>query len=126
MYLVDSNIFLEIFLDQERAAQAKLFFKDNDTSKFCISDLSFYSIGIILFRNKKNALFDNFLTAIYVSDVEKISLPAARLNQIKIVSEKFNLDFEDSYQYLVAQEFNLQLVTFDNDFNKTDVNRFKI
>ena len=122
MYLVDSNIFLEIFLDQERSDKAKLFFSQNDTSKLYISDLSFYSIGIILFRNKKKSLFNSFLTDIYVSNIEKLSLPITKLNQINMTSEKFNLDFEDSYQYLIAKEFNTQYIL---KVGNADVNRFE-
>ena len=66
------------------------------------------------------------LTDIYVNDIERLSLPIIKTHKIKIISERFNLDFEDSYQYLVTKEFDLKFVTFDKDFNRTDVERFEL
>ena len=30
--------------------------------------------------------------------------------------KKYNLDFDDSYQFTVAEKFSMTLVTFDKDF----------
>lgn len=35
----------------------------------------------------------------------------------------FHLDFDDAYQYVVAEKFNLTLVSFDTDFDRTDRKR---
>ena len=34
-------------------------------------------------------------------------------------SENFNLDFDDAYQYVVAEKYGLTLVSFDSDFDRT-------
>ena len=34
------------------------------------------------------------------------------------VREKYNLDFDDSYQYNVAEENGLAIVTMDRDFER--------
>lgn len=52
-----------------------------------------------------------------------VFLEVSKTLEIKSVSEKFNLDFDDSYQYLVAKKYNLQLISFDKDFDKTDLKR---
>lgn len=31
--------------------------------------------------------------------------------------QKFKLDFDDSYQFCIAQKFDLTIITFDKDFN---------
>lgn len=125
MYLIDSNVFLEILLDQEKSELAKLFFKNNDSTKLFLSDLSFYSIGISLFKRKRISSFDKLLSDIYASDIQRLSLPIVKTHKIKMISERFNLDFEDSYQYLVTKEFDLKLVTFDKDFDRTDIERYE-
>ena len=39
------------------------------------------------------------------------------------ISKKFNLDFDDAYQYVAAEEYNLTLVSFDSDFDRTERGR---
>jgi predicted nucleic acid-binding protein len=41
-----------------------------------------------------------------------------RLKQLELIKQKFNLDFEDAYKYLVAENFGLTIVSFDSDFDK--------
>lgn len=33
---------------------------------------------------------------------------------------KFNLDFDDAYQYVSAEKYGLTLVSFDSDFDRTE------
>ncbi len=58
MYLVDTNIFLEILLGQDKSSVCKDFLNKND-DKIFISDFSLHSIGVILFRFKKKEIFKN-------------------------------------------------------------------
>ena len=39
------------------------------------------------------------------------------------VSKRFRLDFDDSYQYAVAQKYGLQIMSFDADFDRTEKGR---
>ncbi len=54
MYLVDTNIFLELLLEQEKANFVRTFLRKVDSCEINLSELSLYSIGIILFKLKKN------------------------------------------------------------------------
>jgi len=49
MYLIDTNIFLEILLKQDKSEACKTFL-DKNTDAINISDFTFHSIGVILFR----------------------------------------------------------------------------
>jgi predicted nucleic acid-binding protein len=40
-----------------------------------------------------------------------------------MVRRKFGLDFDDAYQYLAAVKYNLTLVSFDSDFDRTERGR---
>lgn len=51
MYLVDTNIWLELFLEQEKADEVRQFLKAVEA--ISISEFSLYSIGIILTQLKK-------------------------------------------------------------------------
>lgn len=33
--------------------------------------------------------------------------------------QSFALDFDDAYQYVVAEKYNLTIVSFDTDFDRT-------
>ncbi len=37
--------------------------------------------------------------------------------------ERFDLDFDDAYQYAAAEMFELQIVSFDDDFDRTQLGR---
>jgi hypothetical protein len=39
------------------------------------------------------------------------------------ISKRFHLDFDDSYQYAVAQKYGLQILSFDADFDRTEKGR---
>jgi uncharacterized protein len=52
MYLVDTNIFLELFLDQEKASEAEKFLERFPLEELYLTEFSFYSIGIALVQKK--------------------------------------------------------------------------
>ncbi|RPI37410.1 MAG: PIN domain-containing protein [Methanoregulaceae archaeon] len=45
------------------------------------------------------------------------------MKRLEHVSLSFRLDFDDAYQYVVAEKFDLALVSFDTDFDRTDRKR---
>ncbi|MFZ8805855.1 MAG: PIN domain-containing protein [Candidatus Calescibacterium sp.] len=38
-------------------------------------------------------------------------------------TKRFNLDFDDAYQYVVAEKYNLTIISFDSDFDRTELGR---
>ncbi len=38
-------------------------------------------------------------------------------------AEKYRLDFDDAYQYAIAERYGLTLVSFDADFDRTERGR---
>ena len=123
MYLVDTNIFLEALLEQEKVENVRSFLQAVDLKDLYITDLALHSIGIILFKLKKNTLFVSFLSDMVKDGMNIISLSPEELMKLNETVEKYNLDFDDAYQYLAAKNHHLQLISFDKDFNKTDINK---
>jgi predicted nucleic acid-binding protein len=120
MYLVDTNIWLELLLEQDKWQEAKFFFENVNAFNIHITEFSIYSIGIILSRYKKSGIFKDFITdLIYESQVDIIRLKGEDHFKIIEAMEKYSLDFDDAYQYVAALKMNLKLVSFDTDFNKT-------
>ena len=114
MYLVDTNIFLEILLDQDNCEKCREFLENNPGTLF-ISDFSLHSIGVILFRNGKEDAFQAFLDEI-LGNIETLSLAEHSYAALKQVKADSGFDFDDAYQYLIARDFGLQIVTMDKDF----------
>ena len=52
-----------------------------------------------------------------------ISLGIDDMERLELVSTAFNIDFDDAYQYVIAEKFGLDLVSFDTDFDRTDKKR---
>lgn len=113
-YLFDTNIFLEILLDQAKKEKAKKLIKTHSSQLF-ISDFSLHSIGIILIKQKKFSIFKEFLNDI-IPHVTILSLTKDKYPDLNKIAEKFNLDFDDAYQTALAKEFDLAIITMDNDF----------
>ncbi len=116
MYLLDTNIFLEILLSQDKKDVCKKFLNDNIENIF-ITDFSLHSIGVITSRNNLVKIFEAFLNDI-LPKVQILSLSQNSYIKLPIIISSHNLDFDDSYQFLCAQENNLKIVTMDKDFEK--------
>jgi len=101
MYLIDTNIFLELFLDRERREECEKFLSRIESGELIgvITSFSLHSIAIILEKLKGLYAYKKFLEVI------------------------FNLTFDDALHYYVAKRFNLTLVSFDKDFDRTDMKR---
>lgn len=116
MYLLDTNIFLEILLKQEKSPHCKKFLINN-YEYIHISDFSLHSIGVILFHYNKSKIFKSFIEDI-ISKVRVLHLPISYYKQISSLSTKSKLDFDDLYQYCIAKFYKLQIVTMDLDFKE--------
>ncbi len=114
--LIDTNIFLEILLNQEKKELCKDFLQEN-IDNLSISDFSLHSIGVILLRNKKEKTFSKFLKDI-LPKISILSLTKEKYIEILKFSKKYNLDFDDSYQACLSVDKNLEIITMDKDFKK--------
>jgi len=119
MYLADTNVFLEGLLEQEKAQTVRSFFEATDLEDIFITDLSLHSIGIILFGLQEYALFTTFLNDLIIDGISVLSLKLKDLSNLDKIAQMFHLDFDDAYQYLAAEKHDLQLISFDRDFDKT-------
>jgi predicted nucleic acid-binding protein len=117
-YLVDTNIWLERLLDQEKSDLASKFLDSSPIDSLFVSDFSIHSIGVILSRLKKYNVLEKFLNDLFVNgQIELLSLYSVDLLDVIENIKKHKFDFDDSYQYTVAQKFDLTIVTFDKDCN---------
>ena len=123
MYLIDTNIFLEGLLEQEKAESVRYFFQAVDMEKIFMTDLALHSIGIILFRLGKYELFTSFVEDMIINGMEILSSTPEDLMKLDRTVQQYNLDFDDAYQYMLAEKHQLQLISFDKDFDSTKIGR---
>lgn len=117
--LLDTNIFIEAIFNQERAAEARALLASKDHDLF-ISLFSLYSVGVLLLRRQRASQWPRFLKEIVLSGrVEILVLSVAQLASVADVAQQLALDFDDAYQYVMAEVRDLVLVSFDHDFDKT-------
>jgi predicted nucleic acid-binding protein len=118
--LIDTNIFLEVLLEQRRAADARELLAKANQHICLISDFSLHSIGVILLRRNKANAFRSFLSDMITNGGSAVALLEA--DEMRVVIDHattFNLDFDDAYQYAVADKYDLTIVSFDADFDRT-------
>ena len=114
MFLIDTNIFLEILLKQDKRKKCKKFLDEN-TRNLYIADFSLHSIGVILFRYNKADIFQKFIED-FIINVRLLSLPKELYEEVVLAKKYFKLDFDDAYHYAVAKYYELKVVTMDRDF----------
>jgi hypothetical protein len=119
--LLDTNIFLEIILSQEKSDEAKQLLLKSAQHEFFITDYSLHFIGLLLFRRKQHEAFRTFLEDVLINGgIGLLSLLPDDMDSVISASQKFGLDFDDAHQYAIANRHDLVLVSFDTDFQRTD------
>ena len=124
--LIDTNIFLEILLEQRRAEEAKDLLRKVDQHDFFISDFALHSVGLLLLRQRKPEVFRSFLSdMISNAGIIQLGLTPLEMEEVIQASGNFRLDFDDAYQYAVAERYGLAIVSFDSDFDRTAQGRLQ-
>lgn len=122
--LIDTNIVLEVILEQDKSEEVRALLSKTEEHEFFISDYALHSIGLLLFRRKQHDVFRQFLHDMLINAGMMVAaLPTEDMESVIEASEKFNLDFDDAYQYAVAAKYNYTLVSFDSDFDITERGR---
>ena len=122
--LIDTNIFLEVLLEQDKAEEAQQLLSKTEEHEFFISDFSLHSIGLLLFRRHQQDVFGLFLADMLLNaGVSMVALVVEQMEAVIQTAQQFNLDFDDAYQYAVAEHYALTIVSLDADFDRTERGR---
>ena len=121
MYLLDSNVWLENLLEQERAEEVRVLLERTSPDSLYVTEFSLGSIGVILIRQGLSSVLSRFLDSLIEGEVNIVRLSPQDLKDVITACGDFNLDFDDGYQYVAARKHRLTLVTFDSNFTHTDI-----
>ena len=124
VFLVDTNVWRELLLEQERAEEVRDFLSTIEPSLLSLTDFTIFSIGIILTRLGKDQLFSDFTAdTLEQGEVTSLRLNTSDMRDLLAVGQQFRLVFDDAYQYLAAEKHGFMLVSFDSDFDRTERGR---
>ena len=125
-YLIDTNIFLEVLLDQENRGNRVKFLRMVESGKIraVMTSFSLHSIAIILERLKGIEHYQDFLE-VFVNFEGLMVYSTTPQDEIEIckISRKKKLSFDDALHYFIAKTFGLKIVSFDSGFDKTEITR---
>ena len=124
MYLLDTNIWLEHLLGQERSEEVRDLLENIPGHRLCVTDFSLHSIGLIMCRLSEHDSFLRFVDDLFVNGgVRLVRLHPHDMKRLTQAIERFGLDFDNAYQYIAAKKHGLDIVSYDTDFDKTDQGR---
>jgi len=124
MYLLDTNILLELLLDQDNADQVERFLLSAPRENIFLSEFSLYSLGIVLLRKNLLGVFIQLVDDLLLQGGIRLARLGPEEMSILVDNvNRFGLDFDDAYQYTAAQLRKLSIISFDGDFDKTELGR---
>ena len=125
MYLIDANVILEVLYKRDKWKECYDFLnkvKRGDVRAY-ILHFTLHGISTILGKPK---LVLKFLSEILTW--HGLTIVNLTVEEELIASElasKVGLDFDDGLQYYCSKKLGLRIVSFDKDFDKTDVKRIE-
>ncbi len=124
MYLVDTNVWLERLLDQSSSEEVGRFLDNTPSEQLFMTDFAFHSMGVVMTRlNRADALL-RFIQDVFIDGhIGLIHLEPEDTERLIGVMRRFNLDFDDAYQYAAAEKHQLTIVSLDGDFDRTERGR---
>jgi predicted nucleic acid-binding protein len=120
MYLVDTNVWLERLLGQAKSDEVGQFLDQIPSNQLSITDFAFHSLCIILTRLERKQVLLDFVQDVFINGaVAIIGVKPKEMQGLVEIMDRFNLDFDDAYQYVSAEQNNLVVVSFDSDLSNT-------
>ena len=122
--LVDTNIFLELFLDQERADDCEKFLSKVSDGEIegVVTHFSVHAIEAILDNSEAIQGFLRNLQRSIGLEVYNTTLEDEMA--ASMLMDRIGLGFDDSLQYYVAKKLGVEaIVSFDKHFDIVDIPR---
>ena len=118
-YLLDANVWLAPMTGGANANEAEELIRKAPPSSLASTDFVLHTLGIVLTSMNKLDAFRKILDDLARRKVWTLHLPPSDLYTVLDRMSALNLDFDDAFQYLVAERDDLTIVSFDTDFDRT-------
>jgi len=129
MYLIDTNIFLEVLLGRRRKKECKRFLREIRDGKLraFFTDFSVHSIIVIMSSFNRLDGLKKFLRSL--RGYKGLSVYNTSLgDEVRAIEncKKLNLSVEDSIQYTVARKLGVTaIISYDKHFDGLDIPRLE-
>ena len=125
MYLIDANVILEVLYKRERWEESLRFLnavKRGSVSAYVLH-FALHGISAILGRP---ALVSKFLAEVLSwRGLSVVDLSVDEELAAAEIAERVGLDFDDGLHYYFAKKARVPIVSFDRDFDRTDIRRLE-
>lgn len=126
MFLLDTNCWMQIARARPQAGDVLQLLGAVPLRHLNLSIYSVHSIGILLRRHGMAGQYAGFLARMSIGTmIRVIDVPLIQLGLVDDACTNLNLDFDDAYQYVVADLHNLKIVSLDADFDRTPRGRLE-
>ncbi|MEM2017104.1 MAG: PIN domain-containing protein [Nitrososphaerota archaeon] len=127
MYLIDTNVFLEVMLSRERSEECKELLRMLKEGKLegAITDFTIHAIIVLLDRFKKLNALKSFLQSLTVYKGLYIYTTSlhGEIKAVELATET-GLDMDDAIQYYAALSVNAEaIVSYDKHFDNLKIPR---
>lgn len=127
MYLIDTNIFLEVLLARSRREVCKSFLREvvNGNREGVVTDFTIHSIIVVMDSLKKLEALKTFLSSLTAYKGLRM-LPTSLSIEIEAVKQALSkgLDVDDAVQYSAALSANVEcIVSYDKHFDGLEIPR---
>jgi predicted nucleic acid-binding protein len=129
MYLIDTNIFLEVLLGRAKKEECKKLLRElrDGRKSAIITDFSIHSIIVIMDGlGKLNALKTFLLSLLAYKGLHIHNTPITDEVKAVEIATKQNLDMDDAVQYSSALSINAEaIISFDKHFDNLQIPRLE-
>lgn len=96
LYLLDTNIVLELLLEREGASDVENFLTKTPRQEIFISEFTLYSLGVFLTRRKKGDTFLQFVDDMLLrGGIRPVRIEPKDMPATVDAMSRFHLDFDD-------------------------------
>lgn len=118
--LIDTNIFLEWLLGQQRADECIALLDKVRVGEMraFVTDFALHSIAVILERGGKRGELPSLMSSL--ASFEGMSILSASLEEYPAIAQQaidMDLDFDDAYHVYFAKRQDIPLISFDRHFD---------
>ena len=117
-YLLDTNLWVALLMEAPGHADVRRLLTEVHGRLMATTDFAIHSVGFLLARSHPE-VFIELLDELVRNPVGVLHLAPPLLRNIPERMKLYDLDFDDAFQLLAAEYHDLQIVSFDADFDRT-------
>ena len=125
MYLIDANVVLEVLYKRGRWRESYKLLNAVKKGSLSAYMLHFAVHGISAILGKSSLVAKFLLELLTWKGLIVADLSLEEEQTAAELAEKIGLDFDDGLHYYFAKRRNIPIISFDKDFDETDIQRLK-